>query len=164
MSPQLLAGRALPTLSMATINPYTKSVACCQLTVNLGQQQQHHHQQQQQQKGQLANTKILYWPLVSVIQVTKKNKDNFLHFFPRNLENHCLIKYIIKTILRIKISRLFALIKTEKIQFTAFTADGKNDFDTLVNAAPINVTDVLHRFSQLAYETTNNMKKQYSKI
>ncbi|KRY74823.1 hypothetical protein T4B_5615 [Trichinella pseudospiralis] len=51
-SPQLLAGRALPTLSLATINPYTKSVACCQLTVNLGQQQQHHHQQQQQQQQQ----------------------------------------------------------------------------------------------------------------
>ncbi|KRY22893.1 hypothetical protein T12_3342 [Trichinella patagoniensis] len=48
-SPQLLAGRALPTLSLATINPYTQSVACCQLTVNLGQQQQHHHHQQQQQ-------------------------------------------------------------------------------------------------------------------
>ncbi|KRY36194.1 hypothetical protein T01_7411 [Trichinella spiralis] len=52
-SPQLLAGRALPTLSLATINPYTQSVACCQLTVNLGQQQQHHHHQQQQQKQQL---------------------------------------------------------------------------------------------------------------
>ncbi|KRZ58404.1 hypothetical protein T02_3134 [Trichinella nativa] len=50
-SPQLLAGRALPTLSLATINPYTQSVACCQLTVNLGQQQQHHHHQQQQQES-----------------------------------------------------------------------------------------------------------------
>ncbi|KRX26679.1 hypothetical protein T07_4069 [Trichinella nelsoni] len=49
-SPQLLAGRALPTLSLATINPYTQSVACCQLTVNLGQQQQHHHHHQQQQQ------------------------------------------------------------------------------------------------------------------
>ncbi|KRY56281.1 hypothetical protein T03_5140 [Trichinella britovi] len=72
-SPQLLAGRALPTLSLATINPYTQSVACCQLTVNLGQQQHHHHHQQQQ-------------------------------------------------------------------QFAVFTADARNDFDTLVNAAPINVT------------------------
>ncbi|KAL1240780.1 hypothetical protein TSPI_02436 [Trichinella spiralis] len=57
-SPQLLAGRALPTLSLATINPYTQSVACCQLTVNLGQQQQHHHHQQQQQVSLVTLTKI----------------------------------------------------------------------------------------------------------
>ncbi|KRX26728.1 hypothetical protein T07_2170 [Trichinella nelsoni] len=52
------------------------------------------------------------------------------------------------------------------VQFTVFTADARNDFDTLVNAAPINVTGRKHEMSFIGFHNwlTQTLKLKISKF